>query len=88
MDYQTKLILRFDDDDDGSGKLSVEASSKGFCGHGGAYFAKTELEAFANSLAMYPLSTENLPKNRWWLLESRARRRVRSRVTWYQRVYN
>lgn len=62
MDYQTKLILRFDDDDDGSGKLSVEASSKGFCGHGGAYFAKTELEAFANSLAMYPLSTENLPK--------------------------
>lgn len=62
MNNEQKLIFYFENDDDGTGELFVEASSKGFSGIGSAWFNKTELLDFAKSISMYPLSNDNLPK--------------------------
>lgn len=55
MESQGRLILRFDDDGDGTGKLLAQASSSGFSGEGGAWFSKAELQDFAEAIAMYPI---------------------------------
>lgn len=50
------LLLRFLDDDDGTGKLVARAEAHGFSGEGGAYFGKQQLEEFATELASFPLA--------------------------------
>jgi hypothetical protein len=47
--------VTFEDDSDGTGKLTVEASANGFCGVSAAYFGVDELIAFAERLAACPL---------------------------------
>ena len=49
------LSLRFDDDHDGTGKLTARASVDGFSGEGQAYFDVQTLKEFARSLRAYPL---------------------------------
>jgi hypothetical protein len=49
------LRIRFLDDKDGSGKLLVRAQVDGFSGESGAYFNVDDLEAFAESLMVFPL---------------------------------
>lgn len=56
MDSKSKLLVRFYDDDDGTGKLLVDASSNGFAGSGSAWFGVDELVSFAENLSAYPLS--------------------------------
>jgi len=53
---QDRLLLRFLDDFDGTGKLFAEVISAGFSGNGGAYFNIDEIVELAESLAIYPLS--------------------------------
>ena len=62
MNKEEKLVLYFDADDDGTGKLFAEASSSGFSGVGEAWFDRIQLLEFANALATYPLPSDNLPK--------------------------
>ena len=62
MNNQGKIILRFDDDSDGTGKLLAEANANGFAGKGGAYFSIPHIEEFANSLVAFPLPETNFPK--------------------------
>lgn len=52
------LLLRFADDGDGTGKLSARAEASGFSGQSGAYFGIEKLEAFARSIAEYPLTVK------------------------------
>ena len=61
MDFQDKLLIRFWNQDDGSGKLHVRASCNGFSGDGSAWFSTEELNDFAQALAAYPISEENSP---------------------------
>lgn len=62
MNNEQKLVLYFDDDNDGTGKLIAEASSNGFSGVGGAWFNNSDVLDFAKALSVYPLETSNLPK--------------------------
>lgn len=55
------LRARFDDDQDGTGKLLVRVSAGGFSGEGGAYFVVGKLEDFAEALSVFPLSNERRP---------------------------
>jgi hypothetical protein len=52
---QDRLLLRFIDDFDGSGKLLAEVISAGFSGCGAAYFKVDEIVELAESLGTYPL---------------------------------
>jgi hypothetical protein len=61
MDNQDKLVIRFVNDDDGTGKLHVRASCNGFSGDGSAWFSTEELNDFASALAAYPISEEKSP---------------------------
>ena len=56
-----KIIVRFFDDDDGSGKLWVSGSANGFAGTAEAWINTTELQEFAQALTRYPLSKNDLP---------------------------
>jgi hypothetical protein len=49
------LKLAFRDDNDGTGKLLVEAQASGFAGRGGAYFDTTRLAGFARTIGEFPL---------------------------------
>lgn len=62
MNNKGKLKLRFDDDNDGTGELLVEASANGFAGKGGAYFSIPHIEEFADSLVAFPLPQNNFPE--------------------------
>lgn len=62
MNNHAELTFWFDDDLDGTGQLSVEASAIGFSGIGRAYFSKSQIEDFANALTAYPLKKESLPE--------------------------
>jgi hypothetical protein len=62
VDNQAELTFWFDNDLDGTGSLWVEAGSNGFSGKGRAYFAKSQIEDFANALTAYPLKKESLPE--------------------------
>lgn len=53
------LRLRFDDDDDGTGKLLARAEAEGFAGEGGAYFNVSELEDFAKAIGVFPLPSQD-----------------------------
>jgi hypothetical protein len=61
MDFQDKLLIRFMNEDDGTGKLHVRASCNGFSGDGSAWFSTEGLKDFASALATYPISEENSP---------------------------
>jgi hypothetical protein len=50
------LKLRFDNDGDGTGKLSVEADADGYSGKASAYFDISEIEKFGASASRFPLS--------------------------------
>jgi hypothetical protein len=50
------LKLRFYDDGDGTGNLSVEAVAKGYTGTGTAYFGIDKIEQFAGSISKFPLA--------------------------------
>ena len=56
-----KLVVRFADDGDGTGKLWVSGSANGFAGSGAAWFDTTTLQEFAKALTRYPLSDTDLP---------------------------
>ena len=62
MNNQGKLILRFDDDSDGTSELLAEANSNGFAGKGGAYFSVSHLEDFADEIAAFPLPEKDFPE--------------------------
>jgi hypothetical protein len=62
MNNEEKLVLHFDDDGDGTGKLTAEASSGGFSGIGEAWFDTRQLLNFAKALETYPLPSDNVPK--------------------------
>ena len=61
MDFQDKLLIRFLNEDDGTGKLHVRASSNGFSGDGSAWFSTDELNRFASPLAVFPIFQEEPP---------------------------
>lgn len=61
MESKDKLIVRFFDEGDGSGKLWVSASSKGFSGEGCAWISTEELKDFAEALSRFPLLAQNPP---------------------------
>ncbi len=62
MDSQGRLVLRFDDDGDGTGKLLVQANSNGFCGKGSAWFSGATIQDFADAIAVFPIPEEKSPK--------------------------
>lgn len=62
MNSQGKLLLRYDDDGDGTGKLIVQANSNGFCGEGSAWFSEGELQDFADNIAIFPIPEGTSPK--------------------------
>jgi hypothetical protein len=62
MESQGKILLHFDDDGDGTGKLLIQARSNGFSGEGGAWFSVGELQDFANAIAIFPLSKSDSPR--------------------------
>jgi hypothetical protein len=49
------LTLRFSDDGDGTGKLSIEAESQGYSGKGSAYFGIERIREFAQGISEFPL---------------------------------
>ena len=61
MDAPDKLLIRFLNEDDGTGKLQVRAHCNGFSGEGSAWFSTDELDEFASALAVFPISEENPP---------------------------
>jgi hypothetical protein len=56
-----KLVVRFADDGDGTGRLWVSGSANGFSGTGAAWFDTGELKDFALALTGYPLSENDPP---------------------------
>jgi hypothetical protein len=60
-DLTDKLVVRFADDGDGTGKLWVSGSADGFAGTGAAWFDTTTLQEFAQALTRFPLSDTDLP---------------------------
>lgn len=61
MESQGRLLLRFDADRDGTGKLLAQATSGGFSGEGGAWFSISELQDFAEAVGMFPIPEGNSP---------------------------
>ena len=52
--------LTFVDDRDGPGPLSVQAEVQGYSGKGSAYFNTDDLKKFAESIAQFPLATDDV----------------------------
>ncbi len=52
------LRLRFQDDGDGTGKLSASAEARGFAGKGAAWFGISNIEEFATAAAAFPLPAD------------------------------
>jgi len=50
------LILSFEDENDGSGKLTASVEANGFAGQGDAWFSHEQLRAFAEDCKVYPLA--------------------------------
>ena len=61
MEFHGRLSLRFEDDDDGTGKLLAQAASDGFSGEGGAWFSTRGLQEFADAISTFPIADENRP---------------------------
>ena len=61
MESQGRLLLRFEDDGDGTGKLLAQAASEGFSGEGGAWFSISELQDFAEAIRMFPIPEGSRP---------------------------
>jgi hypothetical protein len=61
MDVQDKLLFRFLNEDDGTGKLHVRAHCNGFSGDGSAWFSTEDLKEFASALTAFPIPEENPP---------------------------
>jgi len=61
MKSHGRLSLRFEDDGDGTGKLLAQAASGEFSGEGSAWFSISELQGFAEAIAMFPISEKNPP---------------------------
>jgi hypothetical protein len=55
------MVLRFNDDSDGTGKLMARVRFRGFAGEGGAYFDVDELKRFAASIEAFPLPVNPRP---------------------------
>jgi hypothetical protein len=55
------LILSYQADADGTGKLKVVVGSRGFSGESAAWFDTTNLKDFARSLSIYPLADDDHP---------------------------
>jgi hypothetical protein len=55
-----RLVATFDDDHDGTGKLTVVATFSGFSGRSGAYFSSGELLDFAERLGAFPLPDDGV----------------------------
>ena len=53
------LSIRFQDDNDGTGKLIARAESRGFAGAAGAYFNITQVEEFAVAISAFPLPQQD-----------------------------
>jgi hypothetical protein len=62
MDSQGRLLLRFNDDGDGTGKLFAQANSSGFSGEGSAWFSNKELQDFADTIAAFPILEGKSPE--------------------------
>jgi hypothetical protein len=56
------LRLRFDSDDDGTGKLLAQVAAGAFAGEGGAWFSIQQIEQFADAIAAYPLTDKPRPE--------------------------
>jgi hypothetical protein len=61
MEFRDKLVVRFFNENDGTGKLQVRAHCNRFSGEGGAWFGIEELKQFAAALSDYPLSEVDSP---------------------------
>jgi len=55
------LILKWQPDNDGTGKLIIEASSSGFAGRGSAWFDPLQLKKEAEKFAQYPIPEDDPP---------------------------
>jgi hypothetical protein len=55
------LELRFDADTDGTGELLATVRFQGFAGRGGAWFSISQLEEFADAIAVFPIQNEKRP---------------------------
>jgi hypothetical protein len=67
------LRVRYSPDQDGTGKLSVAASAKGYAGVGGAWFDTSHFRDFESALATYPLPTDQyitIPSGFGWRSET------------------
>jgi hypothetical protein len=53
------IRIRFGDDGDGTGRLSLRAEVDGFSGESSAYFNIETLEAFAKALQEFPLPVQD-----------------------------
>lgn len=49
------LVLRFDPDSDGTGKLLADVRFRGFAGSGSAWFGISELKEFADAIMAFPI---------------------------------
>lgn len=65
MNSQGGVLVRFNDEGDGTGRLFVRASSKGFSGEGSAWFGVEDLASFAEGLCAFPLSDQPHSNQRW-----------------------
>jgi hypothetical protein len=54
-------LIRFLNEDDGTGKLHVRAQCDGFSGEGSAWVSTEELKEFAYTLAVFPIPEESPP---------------------------
>ena len=61
MESQGRLLLRFEDDGDGTGKLLAQAAAAGFSGAGGGWFSISKLQDFAKAIGMFPIAEGNPP---------------------------
>ena len=55
-----QLVATYEDDHDGTGKLTLNVCFGGFSGVSGAYFSSEELLAFAEALGSFPLPDAGL----------------------------
>ena len=69
-----KLVVRFDDDDDGTGRLWVSGSANGFAGTAAAWFGTEELKEFAQALTRYPIADNDPPtlSGGFWLRDGKG----------------
>ena len=69
-----KLVVRFVEDDDGTGRLWVSGSANGFAGTGAAWLDTEVLKEFAQALTRYPITDDDLPTLRggFWFTDGQG----------------